>query len=112
MKGLLQKAIGLVKGLIDLDHDGKIEAVELFKIVLTVAPVLSLSALDLLKGHIGTIASGGRIVDPDGGTWTTAQVSAAFDELIAAADKLIDTADADSALVRAILSARAGGSQG
>lgn len=112
MKGLLQKVVGLVKGLIDLDHDGHIEVVEVFKIVLAAAPVLSSPALDLLKGHIGTIASGGRIVDPDGGTWTAAQTAAAFDELIAAADKLIDTADADSVLVRAILAARAAGSQG
>lgn len=107
MKGLLQKLAGAMKGLIDLDGDGKIEVTEVFKIAVTVAPMLSPAAVSLFRDRVGVIASLGRIVGANGEAWTREQAVAALDVMIAAAEKLIDTAEADSARVRAILAAEA-----
>lgn len=107
MKGLLQKLAGAMKGLIDLDGDGRIEVTEVFKIAVTVAPVLSPAAVGMFRERIGVIASAGRVVSDTGEAWTREQALAALDVMIEAADKLTDTADADSARVRAILAAQA-----
>lgn len=103
MKGLLQKLAGAMKGLIDLDGDGKIEVTEVLRIGLTVAPMLSPAAVGLFRERVGVIATLGRIVGENGEAWTRDQAITALDAMIAAADKLIDTAEADSARVRAIL---------
>lgn len=107
MKGLLHKLAGAIKGLIDVDGDGKIEVTDVFKIALTVAPILSPAAVLQFREHIGVIASLGRVVSETGEAWTRDQTLAALDVMIEAADKLTDTAEADSARVRAILASQA-----
>lgn len=106
MKDLLQKLAGAMKGLIDLDGDGKIEVTEVLRIGLTVAPMLSPAAVLQFRDRIGVIASLGRVVGETGDPWTREQALTALDAMIAAAGKLTDTADADNARVRAILAAQ------
>lgn len=112
MKGLLQKLAGAMKGLIDLDGDGKIEVTEVFKIAMTVVPMFSPEAVSQFREHVGTIATLGRVVSAGGQVWTRDQVLTALDLMIAAADKLIDTAEAHSARVREILAAQAASGAG
>jgi hypothetical protein len=107
VKGLLQKLAGAMKGLIDLDGDGKIEVTEVLRIGLTVAPILAPAAMLQFRERVGVIASLGRVVSETGEPWTRDQALTALDVMIAAADKLIDTAEADSARVRAILAGQA-----
>lgn len=103
LKNLLDDVMTAFKGLIDIDRDGDIEITEIFSRVALVLPVLSAPAIDIIKQHIVALAGLGRVVDSSGGRWTPDQVGAAFDRFIAAADRLIERTDADSAKVREIL---------
>jgi len=106
VKALLNKIAGALKAAIDLDRDGQIEATEVFKIVLTLAPVVSPAALGMVKDRILTIASLGKVVTPDGTAWTREQAVKALDMVIAQADSIIDLADSDTEAVRKFLAAQ------